>query len=283
MNETLNWLVVLPLVAILVALTVFARRRLGPLGWLAVIWISVFVFLSWGFAVPIPKSVVKLFMGIVTLALLVFASSDRERWQEVKTPVFAFLTEKRFTPLLIAVLLLIPAAVAAGIYLDLTAPPVAPAFGRTVHPAPPAQISVHDQSYDLRTLDNPFRSLETSDPVRFREHVEAGREIYYSNCFYCHGDLMKGAGLFAHGLNPIPTNFQDPGNIPMFQESFLFWRIAKGAPGLPPEGGPWDSAMPAWEQFLGEEEMWNVILFLYDFTEYRPRARHVAEGEGEGH
>ena len=28
-----------------------------------------------------------------------------------------------------------------------------------------------------------------------------GREVYYANCFYCHGDLMQGEGMFAHGLN----------------------------------------------------------------------------------
>jgi hypothetical protein len=32
--------------------------------------------------------------------------------------------------------------------------------------------------------------------------------------------------------------------------------------------------MPAWEQFLSEEEMWDVVLFLYEFTDRRPRARH---------
>ena len=61
--------------------------------------------------------------------------------------------------------------------------------------------------------------------------------------------------------------------LPILQESFLFWRIAKGGPGMPEEGGPWDSAMPAWEDFLTEEEIWDVILFLYDFNDYRPRAR----------
>jgi hypothetical protein len=31
--------------------------------------------------------------------------------------------------------------------------------------------------------------------------------------------------------------------------------------------------MPAWESFLEEEEIWDAILFLYDFTGQRPRAR----------
>jgi hypothetical protein len=31
--------------------------------------------------------------------------------------------------------------------------------------------------------------------------------------------------------------------------------------------------MPEWERFLSNEEMWEVVLFLYDHTGYRPRAR----------
>ena len=52
----------------------------------------------------------------------------------------------------------------------------------------------------------------------------------------------------------------------------MFWRIAKGAPGLPDESGPWDSSMPAWEKFLSEEQIWDVILYLYEHTGYKPRA-----------
>lgn len=279
----MNWLIVLPLLAVVVVVGLFFRRRLGPLAWLAVVWLAILAFLEWGFVVPIPKSVIQLYMGIVTLALLLYASADRERWQSIKGPLFTFLTEKRYTPLLAVVVLLIPVAVAANIYLEATAPPVAPAFGRTVHPAPPSEIQVGGETLVLANRANPYRALEESDPDGFRQHVENGRRVYYSNCFYCHGDLMQGAGLFAHGLNPIPTNFRDAGNIPQFQESFLFWRISKGGPGLPTEGGPWDSAMPAWEKFLTQEEMWDVILFLYDFTGHRPRAVHEFVGEEGGH
>jgi hypothetical protein len=31
--------------------------------------------------------------------------------------------------------------------------------------------------------------------------------------------------------------------------------------------------MPRWEQLLKEDEMWDAILFLYDFTGQRPRAK----------
>ncbi len=275
----MNWMIVLPVLLVLAGLR-FVKPSM--LGWAAAWWIAVWIIMDFGFAVPVPKSVVKEFLGIVTLALAAYVSSDPQRWAEVRDPMVAFLTERRHLPLLGLVAVAIPAAVAASIYLEMTAPAQAPTFGRTVHPAPPATLTVHDVTHDMQTLDNPLRSLETSDPEAFAAHLEEGRRIYYENCFYCHGDLMQGAGMFAHALNPIPTNFQDSGTIAMLQESFLFWRVAKGGPGLPEEGGPWMSAMPAWEQFLSEEEMWEVILFLYEFTEQRPRALHAASG-GEGH
>ena len=276
------WVVVavaLALVALGLANRKIDRLRVGPLAWLVAWLVAIWVFLKFAFIVPVPASVMQIYMGIVVLAMLVYLSSDRERLERAKGPVVAFLTERRFAPYLAAVVLLIPLLVVANIYMASTAPPVAPAYGRTVHPAPPDQITVHDQAVNLVTLNNPYRHLETDDPDAFAEHLANGRRVYYENCFYCHGDLMRGRGIFAQGLNPIPTNFQDVNTIAQLQESFLFWRIAKGAPGMPPEGGPWDSAMPAWEKFLSEEEMWDVILFLYDFTGNRPRARHEMEHE----
>jgi mono/diheme cytochrome c family protein len=146
-----------------------------------------------------------------------------------------------------------------------------------VHPAPPNQITVHDKPFDLTNLSNPNRELERSNPALFQQKVANGKHVYYSNCFFCHGDLMRGDGMYAHALNPIPTNFQDPGTIAQLQESYLFWRVSKGGPGLPDEAGPWMSAMPQWDQFLDEEQIWDAILFLYDFTGNRPRAREAVE------
>ena len=156
----------------------------------------------------------------------------------------------------------------------MNAPLQPPYFARTVHPASPSEITVHDKKINLDAGDNPFRELEKSNPQEFRKHVENGRRVYYRNCVFCHGDNMAANGMFVHGLDPIPTNFHD--TIPQLRETFLFWRISKGGPGLPDEGGPWDTAMPAWEKMLKEEEMWEAILFLYDFTELKPRAREEA-------
>jgi hypothetical protein len=90
---------------------------------------------------------------------------------------------------------------------------------------------------------------------------------------------MTGNGMFVHALDPIPTNFSDQGAIAMLRDSFLFWRIAKGGPGLPEEGAPWDTAMPAWEKILKEDEIWEVVLFLYDFTGQKPRAKEEAHAQ----
>ena len=154
--------------------------------------------------------------------------------------------------------------------------PQPPFFAHTIHPASPTEITVHDKAIHIDKGDNPFRELERSNPYEFRKHVENGRRIYYRNCVFCHGDDLGGNGMFVHGLDPIPTNFADAGTIAMLRETFLFWRIAKGGPGLPEEGGPWDTAMPAWEKFLKEDEIWDVILFLYDFTNQKPRAKEEA-------
>lgn len=272
----MNLSIVIPILAVMLLLR---WRGAGMLVWLFTWWIAAWLFFNYGFVTPIPQSVVMLYMGITTFVLILYVTSDRSRLDQVKGPLFRFITEKRFTVPLILAIVAIPSLVAARVYLGMTQPVQAPFFARTVHPATPAGLTVHETEYDMSTLDNPLRPLEQSDPASFARHLANGRQTYYQNCVFCHGDNMTGNGIYAHGLNPIPTNFADPGTIAMLQESYLFWRISKGAPGLPEEGGPWESAMPVWENFLSEEEIWEVILFLYDYTGQRPRARgeEVAE------
>ena len=129
----------------------------------------------------------------------------------------------------------------------------------------------------VQNAKNPYRHYEKDDPELFKSHAENGRRVYYQNCFYCHGDHLDGKGHFAAALNPLPANFQDPGIIPNYQESYFFWRISKGGPGLPPAGTPWNSAMPIWENILTQKEIWDVIIFLSEYTGYPYRTF------GEGH
>ncbi len=266
----------LVLVAVAAVFGVLRFRRTGLLTWALAWWIGIYVLLRFGFSSPIPSSVISLYMGIVTIAILAYVSSSQERRDEIAGPLVRFMTDKRYTALLAAVGLAIPALAAANVYVQMSVPIQPPLFSRTVHPASPSAITVHDKKVDLDGGENPFRRLETSDPAEYRKHVENGRRVYYRNCVFCHGDNLSGNGMFVHALDPIPTNFADAGTIAMLRDTFLFWRIAKGGPGLPEEGGPWDSAMPAWEKMLKEDEIWEAILFLYDFTGQKPRAKEEA-------
>jgi len=267
-------MVVLPLLAALLALR-FVKANLFT--WIVTIWAAFFIAVRFGFTVPIPSSVVGIYVSVASIALFTYVTSDRGRLNAFVAPLVRLMTEKRYTVLLAIVVLLVPTLVAGNVYRTMSAAVEGPFFSRTVHPAPPADITVHDKKFDLITLQNPYRALEKENPEQFKVHLQNGRRVYYQNCVFCHGDSMAANGMFVHALNPIPTNFEDKGTIAMLQESFLFWRISKGGPGLPEEGGPWDTAMPAWEHFLTEDEIWDVILFVYDFTGQRPRARDESE------
>jgi mono/diheme cytochrome c family protein len=259
--------------AVAVVFGLLRLRRANLLIWAGAWWIGSYVLLRFGFTAPIPASVISLYMGIISLAILAFVSSSEERRQDVSRPLVRLMTEKRYTAFLVATVVALPTLAAANVYVRMNVPLEPPFFPRTVHPASPPEITVHDRKVDLDGEENPFLRLETSNPAEFRRRIENGRQVYYRNCVFCHGDNLTGNGMFAHGLDPIPTHL--PENIAQLRDTFLFWRIAKGGPGLPEEGGPWDTAMPAWEKFLKEEEIWEAILFLYDFTGQKPRAREA--------
>jgi mono/diheme cytochrome c family protein len=265
-----SWPVLLGLAALIVVLR---WRRVGMLTWTAAWVFAAWAFLSFGFEKPIPASVAKLYSGIIAAALFAYVTSSRERVAAVTGPIVRLIVERRYRPVLLALLVALPALAAYSAWRAANVPLEAPVFGRTVHPAPPETIKVHDQEIDLIRAVNPYSELKAGDPAKYAEHAASGRRVYYQNCFYCHGDAMAGDGMFVYGLTPQPTNFADAGNLPNLQASFVFWRISKGGPGLPEEGGPWDTAMPRWEQFLSNDEIWDVNLYLYEFTGYRPRAR----------
>jgi mono/diheme cytochrome c family protein len=269
-----NLLAVLAIVGVMVVL-----RFLKPnaLVWAIAWWFGFYFMAVKGIDPAVPSSVVGMYMGVVTIILAAYLTSGADRMKESGEALVAFFVEKKFFVPLVLLLVAVPLLVAFNVYSSMTSEPQPPVSGRTIHPPPPGTVSFKGRTVDLVAEGNPYRQLETEDPSVFTAHVDNGRRVYYQNCVYCHGDNMEGDGQFAHGFDPIPANFQDATTIAMLEESYLFWRIAKGAPGLPVESTPWSSAMPAWELFLDEEEIWDVILFLYDYTEQRPRAKEVHE------
>jgi len=264
-----NWPVVVAVVLAMVALRLF---RPGMTVWTFAWALAPYLLLRHGFTIPVPASVIQLYMGIVLLSLAAYVTSNRKRMQETVGPLVRLAVEPGKTRLLVLVLLVVPALVVANVYRERNRPLEVPTFNHTIHPAHPENITVHERAVNLVTADNPFRSLETTDPEEFLRRVANGRDLYFRHCHYCHGTDMAGKGMFARGLYPPPTNFVDQGTIAQQRESYLFWRIAKGGPGLPLEGAPWETSMPAWEEFLSEEQIWELILVLYHDTGQRPWA-----------
>ncbi len=220
----------------------------------------------------IPNSLLNMYMFFIAAGVLAVYTFTEEGTEELLAPIKALVENPEKVRTRNIVFVLTPLVVAAYIYSQLLPSIEAPVELRSIHPAPPSSVKIYGKRYDLKTLENPYRVLETEDPEKFRELVSTGADIYIQNCHFCHGDKLDGQGPYAAGLNPVPLNFQDVGTIAQLQESFLFWRIATGGPGLPDEAAPWISSMPIWQDFLSEDEIWQVILYLYDYTGRRPRS-----------
>jgi mono/diheme cytochrome c family protein len=237
-----------------------------------IILVVAFAVLRFGIRPPAPWSVLTLYMAIIFLATLVFVSSDADSWRSFINPIWTTLVEPRRRLLRSALVIVIPLLLGYYAYTQAAAKAQAPPELRAVHPAPPASIQFRGKEINISGVENPLRK----DAASYRKHVATGGEVYIQNCVYCHGDNLDGKGHFARGFNPPPANFQDPGTIAMLQEAYLFWRIAKGGPGLPRESTPWNSVMPPWEDRLTEEQIWQVIMYLYDATGQQPRRWETA-------
>ena len=262
------------------------RRYTSHPFWQAVgILVLAFVVIEWGIpALPgsamVPKSVVLQYMATVLVGVLIYVSDSEERWTRFREPITAALVEPDLKPVRAGLLVVVPLLVGWITYGQVRTTVAAPPNLRSIHPAPPAEITFRGQSITLTGLDNPLRHEGSLD-----EHLANGKRIYYQNCLPCHGDHLDGLGHFAPGFNPLPANFQDNGTIAQLTESFVFWRVAKGGPGLPREATPWNSAMPKWEDFLTDKEIWSVIVYLYGQTGWKPRTweKSGEPGAGSGH
>lgn len=90
--------------------------------------------------------------------------------------------------------------------------------------------------------------------------VDAGKQIYFKKCVWCHGPEGAGDGPGADRLWPRPRNFNQgtfkirhtgSGELPT--ENDLFLTVTHGLPG---------SAMPPWERELTEQQRHQVVSFV---------------------
>ena len=268
-------------------------------------WAFILLYLKYRIYPPIPFSVRAMYGTVALVGVFMWMSSNEEDWKKFKQPIFNVMDgiSPFHKKLRIGYLVAIPLLLWGFSYNSIYPSSAEPIELRTVHPAPPATTKVHGRTFVLQTAANPYRvNLEGKydqhytdahiveqsmgrlmksmtpddnpwdpDAKGYIRNVREGGEIFFQNCHFCHGDNLNGRGLHAFAFNPIPANFTDAGTIAQLQETFLFWRVAKGGIGLPREGFPWASVMPSWEQHLTTDEIWKVILFEYWHTGYYPR------------
>jgi hypothetical protein len=218
----------------------------------------------------LPSSIQYMYIFFIFVGVVLYYTSSAEKIEETIRPManFVFNPEKKASIKVgqYTMYSVLPFVFAFVGYNQMTPKFPEPIALRVIHPAPPTTIKIFGEAHNLISLENPYRQYEKSDPEEFKQLAKEGGFIYFKNCFFCHGDFLDGRGMTSLNLNPVPANFQDVGTIAMLQEAFLFWRIGTGGPGLPDESWPWQSAMPIWQNILTQQEVWKVILFLYDYT-----------------
>ena len=113
------------------------------------------------------------------------------------------------------------------------------------------------------------------------EAIEAGEETYNTLCATCHGEEGKGDGPGAAELDPKPADLSDSAMMSDLSDGYLFWRVTKGG-----AMEPFNSAMPAWESGLTEEQRWQVITFIRSLSgsQGNMEETHTEEGQTDnGH
>ncbi|MDP6459340.1 MAG: c-type cytochrome [Candidatus Hydrothermarchaeota archaeon] len=205
------------------------------------------------FTAPIPSSVIHMYMGVAVAGILIYVSIRDEDWREfIDLPKLVIQGDAGTTARL-ALLAILPLFAGYLVYGAVVPDTTTPSQLRSVHPSPPIEFV---------GLENPLPKTS--------ENIAEGKKLYEANCQPCHGEEADGKGPEASGFFPAPMNFKVE-SIGILPEGYVFWRISKGGEGLPPEGAPWDSAMPMWEGVLTDEEIWKIIMAEYDIAGVEPR------------
>lgn len=130
------------------------------------------------------------------------------------------------------------------------------------------------------------------------ENVKKGEKLYQANCAGCHGKELDGRGEWALAFRfpAQPPDFRAPQSaLEHHNIQHIFWRISEG--GI---HNLYNSAMPRWGTFgvgaggkretvhsgdLSEEEIWEILRYVYRATEKPPVIGQMSAGgmEGMGH
>ncbi len=118
---------------------------------------------------------------------------------------------------------------------------------------------------------NPFLSGPAiPDGTPERDAVKRGQEVYRKQCIMCHGSQGDGKGFLASGLEVKPRDFRagcyrfrstEQGQLPTFEDIERCVRL-----------GTKNSTMPAFGQFLSDQEIRDVSRYIVTFSKRFVRA-----------
>jgi len=101
-----------------------------------------------------------------------------------------------------------------------------------------------------------------------KESLANGKQLYAQNCAACHGEKGAGDGVFADKVaadfgkgmssanNGRPADFTDPTRMLGANPALLQGKILRGGMG---------TGMPMWGSIFTEEQIWDLISYLYSF------------------
>jgi len=166
----LNIPLVIAVFAVMLGFYILGRARkpfwIQSLFWVFIWLVGLYIIFKYAIIPPLPGSIVNMFMAIIAMALAIFISSDTQRQKEVTDPIIQFLADRRYNIPLAIFAVLIPMLVAWNVYRSGQESIVPPVEDRTIHPAPPGEITFREKTLNLNTLNNPYRELEVDDPDR---------------------------------------------------------------------------------------------------------------------
>ena len=85
--------------------------------------------------------------------------------------------------------------------------------------------------------------------------IAEGRTLYSNNCASGHGAQGLGDGQAGRSLEPSPALLRRFVQMPMSGDEYLLWTISEG-------GERFGTDMPAFEDKLGEEDIWKIIAYM---------------------
>ena len=111
-------------------------------------------------------------------------------------------------------------------------------------------------------------------------NAEKGKEIYMKRCVWCHGEEGDGDSAAAERLMPPPRDFtsgmykiKTTGREDMVpNDEDIFRMIKYGMPGNFEKGkqsiNPGGTAMPGWGDILSDNDIWDLVATVKEFSEY---------------